>query len=53
MYLAFPLLPIRLAMMFRPIYRLFLNKWYFDEIYDAMIVQPLMRLARTFGKPAT
>jgi NADH-quinone oxidoreductase subunit L len=46
MYMAYPLLPMRLAAMFRPIYLLFLNKWYFDEIYDAVIVQPLMRLAR-------
>ena len=48
MYIAYPLLPMRLAAMFRPIYLLFLNKWYFDEIYDAVIVQPLIRLARTF-----
>jgi NADH-quinone oxidoreductase subunit L len=48
MYMAYPLLPMRLAAMFRPIYLLFLNKWYFDEIYDVAIVQPLIRLARTF-----
>jgi NADH-quinone oxidoreductase subunit L len=46
MYMAFPLLPMRLAATFRPIYLLFLNKWYFDEIYDAVLVQPLIRLAR-------
>jgi NADH-quinone oxidoreductase subunit L len=48
MYMAFPLLPIQLAQTFRPIYLLLLNKWYFDEIYDALIVQPAIRLARAF-----
>ena len=47
MYIANPLLPMRLAETFRPIYLLFLNKWYIDEIYDAVLVQPLLRLART------
>ena len=46
MYILNPLLPLRLAETFRPIYLLFLNKWYFDEIYNAAIVQPLFRLAR-------
>ena len=48
MYMAYPLLPMRLAAMFRPIYLLFLNKWYFDELYDAVLVQPLLRFARAF-----
>jgi NADH-quinone oxidoreductase subunit L len=48
MYMAFPLLPMQLAQMFRPIYLLLLNKWYFDEIYDALLVQPAIRLARAF-----
>ncbi len=48
MYMFFPLSPIRLAEMFRPIYLLFLNKWYVDELYDAVLVQPLIRLARSF-----
>src|SRR5262249_38995081 len=42
MYMAFPLLPMRLATMFRGIYLLLLNKWYFDELYDAIFVQPLI-----------
>jgi len=46
MYMFMPLLPMRMAEMFRPIYLLFLNKWYFDEIYDAILVQPTMWLAR-------
>jgi NADH-quinone oxidoreductase subunit L len=48
MYMAFPLLPMQLAQSFRPIYLLLLNKWYFDEIYDALLVQPAIRLARMF-----
>ena len=48
MYMAFPLLPMRLATQFRGIYQFLLNKWYFDELYDAIFVQPLIRLARVF-----
>jgi NADH-quinone oxidoreductase subunit L len=46
MYVVNPLLPMRLAERFRPIYQLLLNKWYFDEFYDAVLVQPTIRLAR-------
>jgi NADH-quinone oxidoreductase subunit L len=46
MYIASPLLPMRLATMFRPMYLFLLNKWYFDELYDAIFVQPAIRLAR-------
>ena len=46
MYMAFPLLPMRLATKFRGIYLFLLNKWYFDELYDAIFVQPAIRLAR-------
>jgi NADH-quinone oxidoreductase subunit L len=48
MYMAFPLLPMRLATTFRGIYLFLLNKWYFDELYDAIFVQPMLRLARMF-----
>ncbi|HBK06862.1 MAG TPA: NADH-quinone oxidoreductase subunit L, partial [Acetobacteraceae bacterium] len=48
MYIASPLLPIRLAMTFRPIYNFLLNKWYFDELYNVIFVQPTIRLARLF-----
>ena len=30
------------------IYRFLLNKWYFDELYDAIFVQPAIRLAGMF-----
>src|SRR6185295_7675777 len=48
LYMAYPLLPMRLASTFRGIYLFLLNKWYFDELYEAIFVQPMMRLARTF-----
>jgi NADH-quinone oxidoreductase subunit L len=47
MYIANPLLPRQFAAMFPRAYQFLLNKWYFDELYDAVIVQPYMRLART------
>jgi NADH-quinone oxidoreductase subunit L len=31
---------------FRPIYRLLWNKWYFDEIYNALFVQPTLFVGR-------
>jgi NADH-quinone oxidoreductase subunit L len=46
LYMAFPLLPMRLATMFRGVYLLLLNKWYVDELYGAVLVQPMIRLAR-------
>jgi NADH-quinone oxidoreductase subunit L len=48
MYMAFPLLPMQLAAKFHGVYQLLLNKWYFDELYDSIFVQPLIRLARVF-----
>ncbi|MEA2773877.1 MAG: NADH-quinone oxidoreductase subunit, partial [Acetobacteraceae bacterium] len=38
----------RLAEQFGGIYRLLLNKWYFDELYNVIFVQPALRLARLF-----
>jgi len=48
MYIANPLLPVRLAQAFKPVYLFLLNKWYFDELYDAIFVRPAIRLARGF-----
>jgi NADH-quinone oxidoreductase subunit L len=48
MYIVNPLLPVRLAQVFGPIYRLFLNKWYVDELYNFIFIQPAIRLARLF-----
>ncbi len=46
MYVARPELPERLAAAVPGVYRFVLNKWYFDELYDAVFVRPAVRLAR-------
>ena len=43
-------LPVRLATMHQPIYKFLLNKWYFDELYDLIIVRPTFWLGRLFWK---
>jgi NADH-quinone oxidoreductase subunit L len=50
MYLLNPHLPIRLAQRYRPIYLFLLNKWYFDELYDRILVRPCLCLARGFWR---
>ena len=42
--------PQRLATAFAPLYRFFLNKWYFDELYDAIFVRPAFWFGRLFWK---
>ncbi|WP_374651864.1 NADH-quinone oxidoreductase subunit L [Dongia sp.] len=43
-------LPGFFAGAFRPLYLLSYNKWYFDEIYDALIVNPAKALGRFLWK---
>jgi NADH-quinone oxidoreductase subunit L len=43
-------LPVRLAEMHQPLYKFLLNKWYFDEIYDFLLVRPAMWLGRFLWK---
>ena len=50
LYLARPDLPAAIADANGPIYRFLLNKWYFDEIYQALLVRPLMGLGRVLWK---
>jgi NADH-quinone oxidoreductase subunit L len=45
-YLGRPEIPARLARDHAILYRFLLNKWYFDEIYDFLIVRPTIRLGR-------
>ena len=45
-YIVAPGLPVALARQFSVIYQFLLHKWYFDEIYDALLVKPTLRLAR-------
>jgi NADH-quinone oxidoreductase subunit L len=49
-YLVRPELPAITAMRFPRLYALFYNKWYFDEIYDALFVQPTLAIGRLFWK---
>ena len=46
MYMIAPSLPGKLASTFHAIYLFLLNKWYFDELYDAIFVRPTRALAR-------
>lgn len=50
MYIRNPSLPARLAETNRPLYLFLLNKWYFDEIYDAIFVRPILALGRFFWR---
>jgi NADH-quinone oxidoreductase subunit L len=49
-YIKRPDLPGKFAAGYRGIYLFVLNKWYFDELYDALIVRPLMALGRGLWK---
>ena len=40
-------MPARIAKAFSPLHALFFNKWYFDEIYDALLVKPAVRIGAT------
>jgi NADH-quinone oxidoreductase subunit L len=45
-----PEMPALTARRFPGIYDFFYNKWYFDELYDALFVQPALRIGRFFWK---
>jgi NADH-quinone oxidoreductase subunit L len=45
-YLVSPDLPAKLAKQFNGLYLFLLNKWYFDELYDAVLVRPTLKLAK-------
>ncbi|RDD65202.1 NADH-quinone oxidoreductase subunit L [Thalassococcus profundi] len=49
-YIVNPSLPKRLAESQRPLYLFLLNKWYFDEAYDFLFVQPSKALGRLLWK---
>ncbi|WP_226780561.1 NADH-quinone oxidoreductase subunit L [Oceaniglobus trochenteri] len=49
-YIKNPSLPVRLAETQPQLYRFLLNKWYFDEIYDAIFVRPAKRLGAFLWK---
>jgi NADH-quinone oxidoreductase subunit L len=49
-YIRRPDAPRELARQQPVLYQFLLNKWYFDEIYDTLIVRPLMWLGRLLWK---
>jgi NADH-quinone oxidoreductase subunit L len=49
-YIQKPQLPVELARQQEPLYRFLLNKWYFDEIYDVLLVRPTLWLGRLLWK---
>ena len=49
-YLFWPKIPARIAQANTRLYNFLLNKWYIDEIYDALFVKPAMRLGALFWK---
>jgi len=49
-YIRYPSLPGATARAFRPLYLFFLNKWYFDELYDVLFVRSAKWLGRQLWK---
>ena len=49
-YIVNPAAPRRLAEVQPMLHRFLLNKWYFDEIYDALIVRPAFAIGRFLWK---
>ena len=50
MYIKSPELPKKLAERFSLIYKLLLNKYYVDEIYDALFVNPIKKISLLLWK---
>ena len=50
MYIQWPALAGWLARVLRPLYLMSYNKWYFDEIYDFLLVRPAFYLGRGLWK---
>lgn len=46
MYIRRPELPAQLAAQQRGLYQFLLNKWYFDQVYDAIFVRPARMIGR-------
>jgi NADH-quinone oxidoreductase subunit L len=45
MYYRGAISPERMAERFKPVYTFLYNKWYFDELYNAIIIQPILKLS--------
>ena len=49
-YISNPAMPVNLARAFPGIYQFLLNKWYFDELYDALFTEPAKRIGHRLWK---
>mgnify|MGYP000374230223 FL=1 len=50
MYMFVPSLPAKVVSAIKPVHKFVFNKWYFDELYDAVFVKPAFRLGRSLWK---
>jgi NADH-quinone oxidoreductase subunit L len=49
-YVANPEVPASLAVRFKPVFKVLANKYYVDDLYDALFVEPGKALARFFAQ---
>jgi len=49
LYIAKPGVPSVIVRIFRPLYSLFFNKWFFDQVYSMVFVSNTFRLGRIFS----
>ncbi|MGC6412507.1 MAG: NADH-quinone oxidoreductase subunit L [Candidatus Puniceispirillaceae bacterium] len=45
-YVMVPSLPQTISRIFSPVHAFFFNKWYFDELYDAIFVKPSVKIGQ-------
>lgn len=45
-YSLMPSIPAKTVKIFKPLHQLFFRKWYFDEIYDVLLVKPTQALGK-------
>jgi len=50
LYMFVPSLPGLMQRLFRPIHTLFFNKWFVDELYNAIFVRPAVRIGAVLWK---
>ncbi len=51
-YIVSPRIPARIVAATGPVHRFLLNRWYFDELYDAIFVRPYKALATVLWRVA-
>ena len=50
MYMFVPRLPAMVVKAIRPVHKFVFNKWYFDELYNAIFVRPAFQIGRELWK---